>query len=93
MYPDNADLHFLKGVNNYLLKNYDKAIEDFDRTVRLNPEYDDAYLYRARAKKANDDLIGALRDYNKAKNENFTQTMSSLAGDVIKSIFGGKRNK
>lgn len=92
IYPDNADLYYLKGINNYILKNYDDAIADFDKTIKINSEYDDAYLYRAKAKKAHNDYFGALRDYNKAKDENFSQTVSSLAGDVIRSVFSGKKD-
>lgn len=88
--PENTDIYYLRGVNYYLLKNYEPAIRDFDKVLELNPNHPDAYLYRAKAKKANNDLMGALRDYNKAKDGNFSQTVTSLAGDLIKSIFSGK---
>lgn len=88
--PANTDIYYLRGVNHYLLKNYDPAIKDFDKVLELNPDHPDAYLYRAKSKRAKNDLLGALRDYNKAKDENFSQTVTSLAGDLIKSFFSGK---
>ena len=89
-YPENPDVYYLRGINRYLLKDYEEAVKDFDKTLNLNPEYSDAYLYRAKARKAGKDYFGAFKDYNKAKDENFTNTVTSLAGDVIRSIFSGK---
>lgn len=88
--PGNTDIFYLRGVNYYLLKNYEAAINDFNTVLKLSPDHSDAYLYRAKAKKANNNLMGAMRDYNKAKDGNFSQTVTSLAGDLIKSIFTGK---
>ncbi len=85
--PSNPDVFFLRGVNKYLKHDYEGAILDFDSTLTYNPNYSDAYLYRARSKKAIRDYWGALKDYNRAKDENFYSTVSSLAGDMIKSIF------
>lgn len=85
--PENPDVFFLRGINYYLLKEYEKAILDFDKTIGLKPDYPDAFLYRAKARKASKDYLGAFRDYRKAKDENFSQTVTSLAGDVIRSVF------
>lgn len=89
--PENPDVFYLRGINKYILKEYDGAIQDFDKTLELNPDYSDAYLYRAKARKANKDYFGAMKDYNKAKDENFSQTVSSLAGDFIQSIFSSRK--
>ena len=86
----NADIYYLRGVNKYLLNEYDDAIADFDKAIELNPNHTDAYLKRARAKKETKNYLGALRDYNHAKNENFSQTVTSLAGDLIRSVFSGE---
>ena len=88
-FPDNPDVYFLRGINRYMQDNYDGAVEDFDKTLSLFPDYPEAYLYRAKARKANKDYMGAIRDYRKAKDYNFTQTVASLAGDMVKSIFSG----
>lgn len=91
-YPGNADVFFLRGINHYVLKEYRKAIDDFDRTLELRPEYPDVYLYRARARKAEKDYLGALQDYNRAKDHNLAQTLTSLAGDAIRAIFSDRGN-
>jgi len=91
LYPDNPDVYFLRGINHYIIAEYEDAINDFDQTLEIDSEYPDAYLYRAKSKKSNKNYWSALRDYNKAKNENFSQTVTSLAGDAIRSIFGSKK--
>ena len=89
-YPENPDVFFLRGINRYVMKECEEAVKDFTRVLELNPNYPDAYLYRAKARKDCKDYFGAMRDYNKAKDRNFSQTVTSLAGDVIKSLFSNK---
>jgi tetratricopeptide (TPR) repeat protein len=86
-WPSNADIFFLRGVNKYLKSDYEGAIHDFDSTLSLNPNHSDAYLFRAKSKRALKDYWGAFRDLNKAKDENFYSTISSLAGDMVRSFF------
>lgn len=85
--PSNAEIFYLRGVNYFLKESYELAITDFDSTLSNNPNYTDAYLYRAKAKQALKQYWSALRDYNRAKDENFYSTLSSLAGDMVSSIF------
>lgn len=85
--PSNPDVFFLRGVNKYLKKDYKGAIADFDSTLKINPGKTDAYLFRAKSKKEIKDYWGALRDYNRAKDENFSSTVTSLAGDMVRSVF------
>lgn len=40
--PLDADLQFILGSDYWMLENYDKAIEHFQRALRLDPEYDPA---------------------------------------------------
>ena len=56
-YPENPDVYYLRGINRYLMKEYEEAVKDFDKTLSLNPEYSDAYLFRAKARKANNDYL------------------------------------
>lgn len=84
--PKHEDALFIRGINKYILGEYPSAIADFDLLISSNENYPDAYLYRAKAKKANKDYWAAFKDYNRAKNENFSKTLSSLAGDVVKSV-------
>ena len=89
----NADIYYLRGVNKYFLEDYKGAITDFNSTLKLNPNYTDAYLKRAKAKNKCDNFLGAVIDYNNAKNQNFSETIVSLAGDFIRSVFKGKPEK
>lgn len=85
--PDNDDVYYLRGINRYMMNDFEGAISDFDSVLILNPNYSDAYLYRAKSKKAMKNYWGAMKDYNKAKDQNFSQTVTSLTGDMIKSVF------
>ncbi len=38
-FPDDARLHFLHGSLNADLKNYEKAVEDFGRSVEMDPDF------------------------------------------------------
>jgi tetratricopeptide (TPR) repeat protein len=86
-YPESADLYYLRGINHYLLEAYEKAEEDFTKTLELQPNYPDVYLYRAKTRKALKKYMAALRDYRKAQNENMAKTVSSLTGDALRSLF------
>jgi tetratricopeptide (TPR) repeat protein len=88
--PDNPDIYYLRGVNKYLIQDYEGAVSDFDITLAMNPNHTDAYLFRARSKKGKRDFLGALRDYNSARNENLYETISSLATDFMGSLFRGR---
>ncbi len=90
-FPENPDVYFLRGINRYMQADFEGAVDDFDKTLELFPDYPEAYLYRAKARKANKDYMGAIRDYRKAKDYNFTQTVASLTGEMVKSIFTGGR--
>ena len=52
-----------RAVNLQLKGEYDRAIEDFDQVIRLNPDYLWAYLKRAAAYNAKGDYDRAIRDY------------------------------
>jgi tetratricopeptide (TPR) repeat protein len=86
--PENEDVYYLRGINKYMMEDYEGAISDFDSVLMINPNHSDSYLYRAKSKKATKNYWGAMRDYNKAKDQNCSQTVTSLAGDMVKSIFG-----
>lgn len=90
VYPESPDVFFLRGINRYVMKECEEAVNDFTRVLELDQNYPDAHLYRAKARKDCKDYFGAMRDYNKAKDKNFSQTVTSLAGDMIKSLFSSK---
>ena len=43
-----------------------KAIEDFDRTIALNPDLSSAFINRAKCKEILNDFKGAVLDYSTA---------------------------
>ena len=49
---------------------YDRAIEDYDQAIRLNPNYAEAYNNRGLAKRAKGDFAGGDADIAKAKQLN-----------------------
>ncbi len=93
MDPTSTNAHFLRGYNNFLLKNFDEAINDFSNAINLNPEYLDAYFYRAKSRQSNGDLLGALKDFNHTRELNPVQTTFMIARGLFSSIFGGSSKK
>ena len=49
-----------------MMDDLDGALEDYNKTIELNPEYVDAYLNRGCLKRELKDYKGALEDFNKA---------------------------
>lgn len=91
--PDCFYAYYLRGLNHYLVEDYKDAIQDFDTSVKLNPDFSDAYIQRAKAKSKSKNFMGAMADYNRARNDKFYETVSSLAGDIVWSLFAGKKEK
>jgi tetratricopeptide (TPR) repeat protein len=56
------------GIKHYRKKNYQAAIEQFSFAIELDKKMTDAYIYRAIAKDALDDFIGAISDFTIARN-------------------------
>ena len=87
--PGLADAWFLRGYNNYLLEKYKEAVTDFTIAIELKPDYVDAIYYRARAKQANGNYLGALKDYNQSREVDPVQTTIAVARSLFNSVFGG----
>jgi tetratricopeptide (TPR) repeat protein len=54
-----------KGHDEYNQNNYSKAIELYSQAIQTNPNYSDAYYWRASAKYASKNYREAIPDYNK----------------------------
>lgn len=87
LYPEIAELYHLRGVTWFYLDEYTRAIEDFNIAVSLRPGFAEAYFFRSKAKARKGNIIGAIRDMNNARNENFYKTVLSVADDLLQSLF------
>ena len=58
--------HEENGNNNFNSKNYNQALEDYNKVVELKPDYYLGYFSRARVKSALGDSKGSIEDNNKA---------------------------
>ena len=61
-----SELFFIQGNVAYKKGDYDKAIGFFSEAIEKTPTFADAYNNRGSAKLANDDLNGAITDFEKA---------------------------
>ncbi|HAO21509.1 MAG TPA: hypothetical protein DCQ37_14195 [Desulfobacteraceae bacterium] len=65
-YIDNSRIFFFRAKAQYYLKDYDKAIADYNKAIELNPNLDSAYNNRGFIYDENGDYDKAIADYNKA---------------------------
>jgi tetratricopeptide (TPR) repeat protein len=65
-----AARYYQRGIERGQQRDYQSALQDFNKAIELKPDYAEAYYRRGQAKgglaKSRDDVGGALRDYNKA---------------------------
>jgi tetratricopeptide (TPR) repeat protein len=85
--PEMSDAWFLRGYNNYNLKNHKDAIVDFTVALSFDANYAEAYFYRGKAKQAEGNLLGALKDLNNARKLDSSKSAFLLVRSVISSIF------
>jgi tetratricopeptide (TPR) repeat protein len=65
--PVLAQAYNARGFEYFKLKQYSKAIADFDQATRVYPGYGNAYVNRAAAKRAAGDRAGAEADQARAR--------------------------
>ena len=66
MIPTLAWAYNNRGSAKFNLKDYQGAIEDYDKAIELDPNYAKAYNNRGAAKGNLGDNQGAIKDYDKA---------------------------
>ena len=64
---NNAKFLDTRGGIYYEMKQYDKAIKDFDAAIKINDKYAHAYYYRGKCYEALGEKDSAKSDYKKAK--------------------------
>ena len=69
---DEGYLYFRRGMAKYKLNLLVSAIEDFDKVLQLDPEYAQAYRYRAFIRRQLGDVQGAKMDLWKFKSLNIS---------------------
>ncbi|MEH2195733.1 MAG: tetratricopeptide repeat protein [Nostoc sp.] len=86
----NAENFFNRGNDKREKKDYQGAIEDYSQTIKINPNYVDAYNYRGVARSALGDNKGAIEDYNQAIkiNPNYYKAYNNRG--IARSALGDK---
>lgn len=69
-YPENCAAYYLHGDAILLLKLYDEALLECDKTVELNENFALAYCLRGRILAAKNNSIEAIKEYSRALNKN-----------------------
>lgn len=63
--PTYDSLHYYKGeVNNYILKNYEAAIKNYEKVTALNNKFTEAILGKALSKQSLMDYEESIKDFN-----------------------------
>lgn len=63
--PKLAECYFIRALQKYILQNRESALKDFNMAIQHNPDYAEAYYYRAAIKRDFQDS-GFVEDYTKA---------------------------
>lgn len=63
--PKLAECYFIRALQKYILQNRESALADFNMAIKYNPNYAEAYYYRAAIKRDFKD-DGFVEDYTKA---------------------------
>lgn len=61
-----AVIYFDRGVTWYAIREYDHAIEDYDRALELNPQFAQAVFNRGNALDEKGQFVRAIQDYDQA---------------------------
>ena len=84
-----ADMYFGIGVALYFLENYDEATEAFQSALRIDPTKHEALVHLGNIKLREDDVEGAIRDFERALELDPSQEMLQRRIDQLRQ--GGGR--
>ncbi len=85
---DKVKIHFNKGNAEFYLNDFQAAFEDFDKAVKLDPQYYLAIGNRGTARYQLRDYQGALEDYNRAIELNPQYTDAINNRENVKVMLG-----
>lgn len=80
--PQQLQIYYSRGTAYAKLYLHEQAIDDFTRTLTLNPRHPQALLSRASSLNALGQLDRAIDDYSKALSEDATFRKASIASDI-----------
>jgi len=79
LFKQNADIFYIYGNINSKLKNYESAINSFNKAISLNPKFSEAYNNLGNVKKLTNQTEEAIKNYKKAistKKDNITASFN-----------------
>tara|TARA_Y200000002_G_scaffold371995_1_gene369303 strand:- start:146 stop:1525 length:1380 start_codon:yes stop_codon:yes gene_type:complete len=76
--------YYNRGKKRLDSKDYYVAIQDFDQAIRLKPDYELAYFYRAWSKGESQDYSGAIADYSRYIESNPSDAAAYLNRGILK---------
>lgn len=59
-----TDTYYINGIEKYIHKDFIGAIDDYNKSIEINPKHPWAYNGRGEAKQILNDLTGAIADYS-----------------------------
>jgi tetratricopeptide (TPR) repeat protein len=78
LWPENPNYPFLRGRFKQSKKEYYGAIAEYNKVIKIQPKYIDAYLWRGLAKCNILDKFGGCSDFTKAANLGSTEAKKML---------------
>jgi tetratricopeptide (TPR) repeat protein len=61
---ESANVYISRGIVHFMLKDYENAINDYDRAIKLDSNYVTAYIYRGNAYRSLKEYEPAIEDYS-----------------------------